>query len=60
MKGREAARAVHSMVADASAWEAVLLATVFVETEQCTINLSLTFQISKCSFGLEAPHSISV
>lgn len=31
VKGREAARAVHNMIAATSAWEAVLLATVCVK-----------------------------
>lgn len=54
VKGREAARSVPNMIAATSAWEAVLQAAVSVETEQCTVNLSLTFPISSCSFWVEA------
>lgn len=50
VKGREVARAVPNMIAATSAWEA----EVSVETEQCTVSLSLTFLISRCSFGVEA------
>lgn len=39
VKGRKAARAVPNMIAATSAWEA----EVSVETEQCTVSLSLTY-----------------
>lgn len=54
VRGREAARAVPNMIAATSAWEAELQAAVSVKTEQCTVNLSLTFPISSCSFWVEA------
>lgn len=53
VKGREAARAVPNMIAATSAWEAVLQAAVRVETEQCTVSLSLTLPLFSCSFGVE-------